>query len=423
MESIVSCPYSEPNCASDVPAAARRCRCGRYVKRCGRCSTRNRAFSNFCRGCGTVLPASAANWLGYKGGSRRTGVNDASIPPGCMTSPTGVRLRLGDECRSILGYDGHIIAVSLDGVVEVADPKRAKSVCRFQAQGPITAEPCIENGVLYLATRGQVTAYPLMAMSLKSPRVRPLWQVAVNGTPVQALTPVGERLFVTVASAAWREVHVIEQQRTTLVHGASSVSWIAADAAGSRAVFLSEQDGRVQLHVILEEMVTIPLSLQSMSDHPIALLGDTIFATFGSERRLYRIDAGTGGIEELLGDDTQLFALTHRGEEWDRSGVSIDTSGILFTRSMVRDSFAPHERPWRGSPIIVQDCAVVVAMQEDGRVLIYDLAALPQHEIWRLADNAGAPITALASFDSFIAAGNKDGVVEVRELVAKGGAR
>jgi hypothetical protein len=422
MESIVSCPYSEPNCTFDAPAGARRCRCGRYVKRCGRCSTRNRSFSNFCRGCGTALPPASANWLGYKGGSRRTGVNDASIAPGCVTRPTSLRLRLGDECRSILGYDSHIVAVSLNGVVEIADPVRAKSVCRFQSQGPITAEPCIDDGVLYLATRGQVTAYALTPMSLETPRIRPLWQVAVNGTPVQALTPVGERLFVTVASAAWREVHVIEQQRTQLLHGATSVSWIAADTANSRAVFLSEQDGRVQLHVVRDEMTTFPISLQSIGEHPIALLGDTLFGTFGDARRLYRIDATTGGIEELLGEDTQLFALTHDGEEWDRNSVSIDSGGILFSRSMVRDSFAPHERPWRGSPVIVQDCAAAVGMQEDGRVLIYDLAARPQHEIWRLGENGAAPITALASFDSFIAAGNKDGVVEVRELVAKGAA-
>jgi len=422
MEGMVSCPYSEPDCTSDVTGGARRCRCGRYVKRCGRCGTRNRSFANYCRGCGTALSPSRANWLGYKGGSRRTGVNDAALESGCITRPTGLRLRLGDNCRSLLGYDGHVVAVSVNGVVEIADPIRAKSICRFQAQGPITAEPCIDDGVLYLATRGQVFAYALTAMSLETPRIRPLWQVPVNGTPVQALTPLGKRLFVSVASADWREVHVIEQQRTKLLHAARSVSWIAADAATSRAVFLSEQDGSVQLHVIREKMTTHPISLERIGDHPIALLGDTLFGIFGDAHRLYRIDATTGAIEEPLDEDTQLFALTHDGEEWDRNSVSIDTGGILFSRSMVRDSFAPHERITRGSPVIVQDCAVAVGM-EDGRVLIYDLASLPQHEIWRLGDNGGAPITALVSFDSFIAAGNKDGVVEVRELVPRGDTR
>jgi hypothetical protein len=419
MENIVTCPYSEPSCTSDTSAESRRCRCGRYIRRCARCGTRNRAFSNYCRGCGTALPAGSANWLGYKGGPHRTGVNDASLEAGCITRPTGLSLRLGDTCRSLLGYDGHVVAVSVDGVVEIADPIRAKSICRFQTQGPITAEPCIDNGVLYLATRGQVSAYALAAMSLDTPRVRPLWQVALNGTPVQALTAFGDRLYLTVASADWREVHAIEKQRVRLLHAAPAVSWIAADATTSRAVFLSEEEGRVQLHVVRDELTTHPISLQTIGEHPIALLGDTLFGIFGDAHRLYRIDATTGGIEEPLDEDTQLFALTHDGSDWDRQSVRIDTSGIVFSRSMVRDSFAPHERATRGSPVIAQDCAVAVGM-EDGRVLIYDLARPPQHEKWRLGDNRGAPVTALASFDSFIAAGNKDGVVEVRELTAKG---
>jgi hypothetical protein len=415
----VTCPYSEPNCTFDIATDARRCLCGRYLKRCGACAARNRAFANYCRGCGTALPASDTNWLGYKGGSRRTGVNEASLESGCVTQPAGLRLRLSDACRSLLGYDGHVVAISLNGVVEIADPMREKSICRFQTQGPITAEPCIDNGVLYLATRGQVSAYPLVSMTLDAPRVRPLWQVPLAGTPIQALTPVGDRLYVTVASADWREVHAIEHQRARLLHAAPKVSWIAADAATSRAVFLSEEDARAKLHVIRDELTTHPIALQGIGEHPIALLGDTVFAVFGDGHRLYRIDSETGAIEEPLDEDTQLFALTHDGNEWDRDSVRIDSGGIHFSRAMVRDAFAPHERASRGSPVIVQDCAVAVGM-EDGRVLIYDLAALPQHEIWRVGDNRGAPITALASFDSFIAAGNKDGVVEVRELVAKG---
>jgi hypothetical protein len=362
------------------------------------------------------LPPSVGNWPGYKGGSRRLGVNDAPIASDCVTRSAGLRLRLGDACRSLLGYDGHLIAISLNGVVEIADPMRARSVCRFQAQGPMTAEPCISNGILNLATRGQISAYALAAMTLDPPHVRPLWQASLNGTPIQALTPVGDRLYVTVASADWREVHVIERQAARLLSAAPKVSWLAADPARSRAVFLSEEDGRVQLYVADHELTAHPVALQSLRDHPIALLGDTVFGVFGDAHRLYRIDAATGGIEEPLDEDTQFFSLTQDGDEWDRDSVCIDSSGILFSRSRVRDSFAPQERASRGSPVIVQGCAVAVGM-EDGRVLIYDVAQLPRHEIWRLGDS---PITALASFDSYIVAGNKDGVVEVRELVAKG---
>jgi len=414
----VTCPYSEPNCTIEPVTGSRRCHCGRYVKRCARCGERNRAFASYCRGCGAGLPAATANWTGFKGSSRRTGVNDAAIEPGCITRPAGLRIRLGDACRSLLGYDGHLVAVSLNGVVEIADPRAEKPVCRFQTQGPINAEPCIDRGVLYLATRGQLSAYALAPMTLGTPRVRPLWQVPLSGTPVQALTPAGDRLYVTVASADWREVQVIEHERSHVVHAATTVSWIAADAS-SRAVFFSEEDGRVQLHVVRDELTTLPVALRSISEHPIALLGDTVFAIFGDSHRLYRIDAATGAIEEPLDEDTQLFALNHEGEEWDRDWVRIDSAGIHFSRAMMHDSFAPHERASRGSPVIVQDCAAAVGM-EDGRVFVYDLAELPQHETWRVGDNRGAPITALAAFDSFIAAGNKDGVVEVRELATKG---
>jgi len=415
---MVTCPYSEPNCASDIAADSARCLCGRAVKRCAYCGTRNRAFANYCRGCGIALPPSIANWSGYRGGSRRLGVHDAPFASECVTRPVDLRLRLGDPCRSVLGYDGHVIAVSLNGIVEIADPMRARTVCRFQAQGPMTAEPCISGGTLYLASRSHVSAYALAAMTLETPRVRPLWQVPFTGTVSRALTAAGGRLYVTVASADRREIHVIEHERARLVHAAPKVSWIAADPEGSRAVFFSETEGRVQLHAASDDVTAQAVTLPLPHDHPIALLGNTIFGIFGANQRLYRIDATTGEIEEPLEEDTHFFALTHDGDEWDRDSVCIDTRGILFSRSRVRDSFAQHERASRGSPVIVQGCAVAVGM-EDGRVLVYDVAQLPRHEIWRLGDTA---VTALASFDAYIVAGNKEGVVEVRELLAKGGA-
>jgi hypothetical protein len=341
----------------------------------------------------------------------------------CITRSTGLRLRLGDGCRSLLGYDGHLIAFSLSGVVDIADPLRAKSVCRFQTQGPVTVEPCISEGVLYLATRGQLSAYALPALVLESSRVRPLWQVSLNGTPIHALTAVGERVYVTVATADWREVYAVEKQAVRSICGAPKMSWVAADPSSSSAVFLSEEDGHVRLHVMSDELATHPVALHSLADHPIALLGGKVFGIFGDAHRLYRIDAATGAIEESLHEDTQLFALTRdAGDDWDRDGVGIDTSGIAFWRSGVRDSFAPHERASKGSPVIVQGCAAAVGM-EDGRVLLYNLAQLPRHEVWRLGNQSGAAITALASFESYIAAGNREGIVELRELLSQGAGR
>lgn len=415
------CPYSESGSAHDVITDRVRCLCGRYVKRCAHCGASSRAFAGYCRECGKPLSPDAGSWTAYKGGSRRLGVNRSSPGTECLTRAADLRIRLGDTCRSLLGYDGHVVAISINGIVDIADPMQGKSMCRFQAAGPITAEPCIENGILYLATRGQVTAYALAAMTLETPRIRPLWSVPFNGTPIHALTALAGRIYVTAALRDRRELLVIEHATARVIHSAREIGWVAADPERERAVFFSEDDERVRLHVVDGVMTTYIVSLRTLAPQPIALLGETVFAIFDDGHRLYRIDLSSGAIEEALEEDTQFFALTAHGDEWDRHGVRVDNHGIEFSGSGVRDSFAPHERVTKGSPVIVQNCMVAVGM-EDGRVLLYNLAQLPRHEVWRLQEHGSAPITAIASFDSYIVAGNQEGIVEVRELLPKGAA-
>src|SRR5207237_8862030 len=122
-----------------------------------------------------------------------------------------------------------------------------------------------------LATRRLCSAYSLAAMSLEVPRVRPLWQVPVSGTPVQAITPLGNRLLVTVASADWREVHAIEHRRAQLLHAAPKVSWIAADNETSGGVFLSEDGGRVQLDGVDEQLTRHSTALRGIGEHSRAV--------------------------------------------------------------------------------------------------------------------------------------------------------
>jgi hypothetical protein len=424
----VTLACAEPDCAAKAAAGATRCPKGHVLRRCARCNAHNRAFANFCRACAAPLPTSASNWTGYKGGARRLGFNATRGPAEWIVHKPSLTLRLGDACRSLLACDGHLIAVSNGGTIEVADPVRASSVCRFQTRGPVMAEPCISNGVLYVSARHQITAYALGPMTLDPPRVRPLWQLPLDGTPLFALTPAGNRVFATIATGDAREVCVIEQSgnppRATVraLHRAARTSWLAADPGG-RAVFLSEDNGRVRLHVAGDDFVTHPVSPHGLIEQPIAILGDAVFAIFGPTRRLHRIDIATGAVEEPLEEDTQLFALTHDEQgAWDRDGVRIDSEGVVFARSAIRDSFAPLDRPATPSPIVIHNAAAVVGMQ-DGRVLLYELAHLPRNEVWRLDRNSDSPITALASFDGYIAAGNRDGVVELRELREKGASR
>lgn len=418
----MTCPYADPQCSAEVSPSSRRCACGRTVKRCAACGANSRAFANFCRSCGKPLPAGASDWSSHRGDVRRLGFNPADAG---RFGPTtlALTLQLGDECRALLGYDGHLIAVSKSGTVEIADPHRGDRRGRFQMEGPVVAQPCLRNGVLFLAAGRTLAAYPLGGLTLDPPRLVPAWSFPLDATPIHALTVVGPRLYVTVASPAGREIQVIDDvARPTsphTIHAARRTSWIAADPHQEVAVFFSENDGRhAALHVAARDLETRAVALRHISEHPIALAGGTAFAVFGESHRLYRIDVATGQVAETLDDDTQYFALAHSDDGWNLEMVLIDTAGIRFSRSGIRDPFGPYDRAVKGSPVIVRDTAVLAGM-EDGRVRIYDAERPPRHELW-IVGGSSAPITALASFDHYVAAGNREGVVEVRALGAKG---
>jgi hypothetical protein len=421
----VTCPYSKANCQAPSQTTARLCQCGRLLKFCSQCAAANRAFANFCRGCGAALPIATANWTSYRGSSRRLGLNPAAPASDYALAPPALKLELGDACASILGYDGHLVAVSLKGVVEVVEIATNVTLARFSVPGSVTAEPCIRDGILYITGGRQLAAYSLPAMTLDPPVVRPLWTLPLEGIPVHAVTIVGDRLYVTLATREWRDVHVIEgiarPTSSRSIFGSPKVSWLAADPEQEQAVFLSESDGAgVQLHLASRDVMTHRVNLRQLAEHPVALIDGSLFGIFGETNRLHRTNAVTGAVEEMLSEDTQFFALsTNAGNEWDRQAVYIDSGGIYFSRSGVRDSFEPYDRAVKGSPVIVRDCAALVGM-EDGRVRVYNFAQLPRHESWLLND--GSPITTLASFDSYVAAGNRRGLVEVRELRTRGAA-
>lgn len=420
----MTCPYSEPKCNAAVEPLARRCRCGRAVTHCEQCSVKNRAFANFCRSCGAGLQPSKSNWTGYRGGTRRLGFNAADPGNDPTTTKLPLTLRIGEECRALLGYDGHLIAVSKNGVIEVADVLATSSSCRFQVQGRVAAQPCIHKGVFYLAAGRQLSAYALGAMTLIPPKVRPLWTLTFDGPPIHALLPVGNRLYVTIGTPGGREIHVVDNldrpSKSRMIHSSTKVSWLAANSVRENAMFFSETaGGDIELHVAASDFVSHPAAVEHVPEHPIAVIGDIVFGIFGESHRLYRIDASTGAIEESIDEDLQFFALSHTTEEeWDRGSVLINSAGVLFSRSGIRDMFGPHDRAVKGSPVIVRNAAAVIGM-EDGRVRVYDLKHPPRHEVW-LVGGGTAAITALASFDHYIAAGNEEGIVEICEIGAKG---
>lgn len=438
----MSCPYLQSDCPElTLPPDAVNCpQCMRFLKSCPTCGTKNRSFANYCRACRSKFPMSRGNWLGYKGGVQRLGLNASSGPgleaaswSGLDIQEKSINLQLGDSCRGLLGYDRHLIAVSQSGTIEICDPELPASGLRLKTDGPISCEPCIEDGILYLGSPGRLTAYSLGALTLASPKLTPLWQQSLSGTPVQALTALENRLYVNAVQANGRwEVQVFENLDRTppspgrVVHANSRISWMAADPEKLEVVFFSQEGEDARLLTIAHntprgeisshQLLRIP---RPFADNvPIAFLGGKIFGVFGDEERLCRIDARTGEFEQSLGADIKLFSLNRERErDWDGDGVQIDTNGIHFLRADVKEFFAPLDRVVKGSPVIVQGRAVVVGMQ-DGRLRIYDLLRLPRYESLRLTGD-GEPITALASFRSYVAAGNVKGIVKVFELRTK----
>jgi len=405
------------------------------LKSCPACGTRNRAFANFCRSCRTRLPAASGNWLSHRGTVQRLGLN--ALPESQLGSQEGfeikeedLNLELGDPCRSLLGYDRHLIAISQSGTIEIRDPQVPTASLRFKAEGPVSCEPCIEGGVLYLGSPGRLTAYSLGALTLAQPRLAPHWQLRLPGTPVQALTVLGDHLYVTIVSPDMRrEVLVVENLERKPpgagrpLHGSAKLSWTAADPASQQLVFLSQQDESLQLHRVVHDGVRPDLATQPLAhipypladNVPIAFLGGKIFGVFGDEEKLCRIDAASGELEQALGDDVKLFSLSQDSEgRWDGDGVQIFTHGIHFLRAARTDWFTPLERVVKGSPILLRGRAAVVGML-DGRLRVYDLARLPRYEQLRLT-GASEPITALASFQNYLAVGNVKGVVKLLTL-------
>lgn len=441
----MSCPYFQPDCPERaLPIDAASCpQCRRLLKRCSGCGARNRAFANFCRSCGADLAPSQANWVSFKGSPQRLGLIAASLPgreasrgESLEVQEKGCQLQLGDPCRSLLGYDRHLIAISQGGSIEVCDPELPPPSLRLKADGPVSCEPCIDRGILYLGSPGRLTAYSLGGLSLENPRLTALWQLPLSGTPVQALTVLDNRLYVTVFHQDGRkDVQVIEDLERNppaaarVLHTSHRLSWAAADPASRQVIFLSQQGDSTRLCTVTHVAGRAELGSQELShipqpfadNVPIALLGGKIFGVFGDEEKLCRLDARTGEFEQSLGTDTKLFSLSRgRDRSWDGDGVQIDTNGVIFLRAGFKDPFSPLERVVKGSPLIVQGRAAVLGMQ-DGRLRIYDLRRLPRNDVRRLTGD-GEPISALAAFDNYIAAGNAKGIVKVFEILDRSSA-
>jgi hypothetical protein len=431
----VACPYLDCGDASQLPAEAESCpTCRRLVKVCPQCGSSNRAFANFCRVCGKALPETVGDWAGFKGGGQRLGLNrwPQARPLRESRLEEVLELRLGDACRSLVSSDRHLIAVAGNGEVKIVDVARGPaSEIRLAASGEMTAEPCVSRGMLYLAAkevrgRGRVVAFALGGLGLEEPRLEPRWEMGVPGIPIQALLALEGRLYLSLLLPdRRREVHLIEDADRDRPRDSQALlsvrrpSWLAANPPSRKVFFLSEEDGDLRVHWADHGATSNPrLATRSVTGAflplvdsvPIAVMGAKIFAVLGEAERLCRIDAQDGVFDLAMQADARDFALGGV-----RDGLVIDTSGLVFLAAQRRADLNPMERI-KGPPVILKDCAAVIALQ-DGRLRVYDLRTPPLHQELRVSSGM-EEVTALISFRNYIAAGDSAGTVKVFVLVA-----
>lgn len=427
----MACPYVDCSDASELPMGTESCPiCRRLVKPCLHCSNWNRAFANYCRTCGRPLPEPVGEWIGFKGGPQRLGLNrwPQRWPLRESHIETILELRLGDSCRSLLSYDRHLIAVSGNGMVTIVDVTRgAGEAVHLHTEGPITAEPCVSRGVLYLATSGRLSAYVLGGLEQEEPRLEPRWEVRVQGIPIQALLVLEDRLYVNVLlpdrRREVRRISGIESDRpgdTELLLTALRPSWLAANPPSRRVFCLAEEGGDLRVHwtdhgatsgpAVMKRSVAGAL-LPFVDAVPIAVMGAKVFAVLGASEKLCRIDAHEGVLELATQGDARNFALSSV-----RDGLLVDAGGLVFLGAQRREELNPSEQV-KCAPVILKDCAAAVGLK-DGRIRVYDLQNLPLNHEKRVSTDM-EEVTSLISFRSYIAAGDAVGTVKVFELVRR----
>ncbi len=428
------CPYVDCQ-QDDIEVTAEECpECKQWLKRCGKCRTPNRAFANYCRFCGELLTGSNESWSGCKGDIQRRGLNRFVIPH----SPPDLEVTelkstgFSGKCGSILADDGYLIAVSENGIIQVMDFNRLENEpYTFMTDGNIYAEPALHNGTLYVGTvksqdqeRGSIFAYTLGGVSLNPPEVVPRWNMDLKGTPVQALLPFADRLYLNMGfKDGHREVHIIDNIKGTkptsplCVYNGGLSSTLAADPFTQKVFFLSENKGRLFINMFDHSVGTAPgmMSVEvkdapsGLQDFiPIAVLGTKLFAVFGENKELCRLDVPNKNFETKITNWVRKFAVPSISKQ-----IIINSRGVFSTPDSQQENLMGGESVISG-PVVLRDRAVVVGLR-DGKIRFYNLNKLSIHNEIQVFQT-DERIQAIAAYKNMIAVGNQKGKVKLLQL-------
>ncbi len=422
----MNCPY--PDCTRrGLQGNEKRCpQCHRFLTACSHCRELNRAFANHCRKCGQELSRTGFDWQGFKGGPERTGFNPFDRAEGTRDLEEVLHLELDDRCKSLLSCDEHLIAVSANGRIEIIDAATRQRKAGLKTEGPITCEPCVHRGSLYLGSRNRLAAYTLGAITSATGSREPRWEVPISGTPVQALLAIADRLYTTVG---YRDGRPQEIQALDGIGGAQpsrpraliTGHRLSAPAGGTeprrRIVFLSEDSGRLTLNRIDHgdgvnpEVTTLPVPgapRELKSFVPIAVLRNKVLAVFGDDSKLCAFDAERGAFKTMIQEDVRELALNGPTD-----GVLLQGGAIFFLYRNRPERLTPDDRI-SVPPVILGRRSVYVGMK-DGRVRWYDLnnpAVMGEEHLAQRSEE----VTALISFANYVAAGGSRGTVRLFRL-------
>lgn len=425
----MNCPY--PDCAKkNLHGALDRCpQCHRQLKLCASCKELNRSLSRFCRSCGVALTDSPAQWTGYQGGPERRGLNPHMLSASLSQAKVEevLEFQIEDRCSGLLFYDGYLVAVSASGVVVAVDLFREYKRVRWTAVNAVTAHPCIANSTLFLAGEDRIVANSLAGLARTPPQVQARWSVPVNGTPVHSLLTLDNWMYLTVASGRGdQKVVAIEgihgnrpSPSKVLYEGGKISSLVGSVTAKQRRLFFLSGEDQIRIHWLTHQDSGISRLRERRVDRgprdliehvPIACIGKKVFAVFGDDDQLCRIDGEDVTFDERLRADTRSFALSGL-----RDGVIVQSAGLYFLSRGVEEIV---HHPIKGPPVVLRERAVAIGLT-DGRLRLHDLYNPPSIREWRISSQAA--VSVIASWGHYLAAGTEDGNVKLLSFVDEEG--
>lgn len=426
----MDCPYLDCPAPDPLSDAAACPRCRRFLKRC-ECRAPNRSFARFCRSCGRALDTSAG-WNGRRGGGRALGLVPEPIPNCRMEHRPVLRFQLGGACRGLLMRDGWLIAVSRDGDLAAANLYKPEEPLRRVGLGRrIIAHPALEGDVLYVGVDGALLAFTLLGLASTDGEIKPLWDHALDGSPVQALTPAfGHLYFHLMRPGRRKELYLLPDAGSpahgveTLLDPSGTAGPVAVEPTTRTAHYLTRGEDGWQLNLVRHSLAggfeVLPgftpggMSGAEGNDVPgdTAVVGLRLYTVRGDDAGpLVRVNLQTRFVDQNI-PEAGTYALASPNEI-----AVIRPGGVHFSQFGVTAEWHPGDLPVLNCPPVIWRNSLLAAGLASGDIALFrwDNPNL-QAGINPFGGESRQEVSTLAGWREFLAVGNHSGHVEAFSL-------